>query len=79
LYRSHRFQTIDGIGYVPLCFVAHFLTDDFSLVIHAEQYRSAFSVQKGAKRFHATLQLTGGFLELHPSAFLLGYKHLYYI
>jgi len=45
----------------------------------AEQYRAAFSVKESAKRFHATLQLSGGFLELHPSAFFFGYQPFYYV
>ena len=79
MYRCYRLQSVDSIGYVPLRFVAYFLSDDFPLVIHSEQHRATFSVKKGAKRFHTTLQLTGGFLKLHPSVFLFGYQLFYYI
>ena len=55
-------------------------TDAYIFVIpHTEQYRAAFAVKEGAKRFHAALQLSGGFLELHPSAFFFGYQPFYYV
>lgn len=51
----------------------------FSFVGDTEQYRAALPVKEGAKRFHATLQLPGGFLELHTSAFFFGYQPFYYV
>ena len=74
-----RLDTPDRVRYIPLGFVAHVLSDDFSLVGDTEQYRAAFAVKEGAKRFHAALQLSGGFLELHPSAFFFGYQPFYYV
>ena len=79
LYHCHRLQPVDRVRYIPLGLVAHVLSDDFFLVGNTEQYRAAFSVKESAKRFHATLQLSGGFLELHPSAFFFGYQPFYYV
>ena len=79
MYHCHRFQPVDCISYVPSGLVAHVLPDNLSLVVHTEQYRSAVPVQEGTKGFHTALQLTGGFLELHQSAFFFGYQPFYYI
>ena len=77
LYGGNRFQPADGFRYFPFCLVAYFLTDDFPVVSHAEQHRAAFTVEEGAQRFHAALQLPGGLLELNLAAFLFGYQVLY--
>ena len=42
-----RLDTPDRVRYIPLGFVAHVLSDDFSLVGDTEQYRAAFAVKEG--------------------------------
>lgn len=79
LHRPHRLQPVERLGYITLGFIAYVLTDDFSLVCHTKQHRTAITIQKSAKRFHSTLQLTGSFFELHLSAFSTGYQFIYYI
>ena len=73
------FKTPDGFRNITLRLVAHFLPDDLSFVGHTEQHRATFAVKESAERFHAALQLPGGFLELHLPVFLFGYQLFYYI
>ena len=72
------FKTPDGFRNITLRLVAHFLPDDLSFVGHTEQHRATFAVKESAERFHAALQLPGGFLELHlPFPFRLSVVLLY--
>ena len=69
-----------GIGDVSFCRVRHFLTDDFFLVIDAEQYCPAILIQKGAQCFHSSFQLTGSFLILNRICFCIrDYQFVYVI
>ena len=63
----------------PFRLVAHFLTGDFPVVSHAEQYRTALAVEEGAQCLHAALQLPGDQLVFCPSPFIAGGQFAYVV
>ena len=69
MYRCYRLQSVDSIGYVPLRFVAYFLSDDFPLSFTPNNTVPPSPLRKAQSVSNTTLQLTGGFLELHQPTF----------